>query len=51
MSSEERERMIREHGSGPAEAEKAEGAHAGREALGRQEGEQAAALCASHVEA
>jgi hypothetical protein len=39
MSSEERQRTIREHGSRPAEAEKAEAAHSGREALGQQESE------------
>jgi hypothetical protein len=39
MSSEERQRTIREHGSRPAEAEKAEAARAGREAVGRLESE------------
>jgi hypothetical protein len=39
MSSEERQRTIREHGSRPAEAEKEEAARTGREAVGRQESE------------
>jgi hypothetical protein len=39
MSSEERQRTIREHGSRPAEAEKAEASRSGREAVGRQESE------------
>jgi hypothetical protein len=39
MSSEERQRTIREHGSRPAEAEKEEAARAGREAVGQQESE------------
>jgi hypothetical protein len=39
MSSEERQRIIREQGSRPAQAEKAESARLGREALGRQESE------------
>jgi hypothetical protein len=39
MSSEERQRTIREHGSRPAEAEKAEAARVGREAVGQQESE------------
>lgn len=42
MSSEERQRTIREHGSRPAEAEKAEAARKGREALGQQESERQA---------
>jgi len=42
MSSEERQRTIREHGSRPAEAEKEEGARTGREALGQQESERQA---------
>jgi hypothetical protein len=37
MSSEERQRIIREQGSRPAEAEKQEGAKASREALTREE--------------
>jgi hypothetical protein len=39
MSSEERQRTIREQGSRPAEAEKAEAARAGREAVAQQESE------------
>jgi hypothetical protein len=42
MSSEERQRTIREHGSRPAEAEKAEAARTGREAVGQQESERQA---------
>jgi hypothetical protein len=42
MSSEERQRTIREHGSRPAEAEKADAARKGREALGQQESERQA---------
>jgi hypothetical protein len=42
MSSEERQRTIREHGSSPAEAEKAESARTGREALKQQESERRA---------
>jgi hypothetical protein len=37
MSSEERQRIIREQGSRPAEAEKQEGARSSREALTREE--------------
>jgi osmotically-inducible protein OsmY len=39
MSSEERQRTIREQGSRPAEAEKEEAARTAREALGQQESE------------
>jgi hypothetical protein len=39
MSSEERQRTIREHGSRPAEAAKEDAARAGREAIGQQESE------------
>jgi hypothetical protein len=39
MSSEERQRTIREHGSRPAEAEKEEAARVGRRAVGQQESE------------
>jgi hypothetical protein len=42
MSSEERQRTIREHGSRPAEAQKEEEARTGREALGQQESERQA---------
>jgi hypothetical protein len=42
MSSEERQRTIRQQGSRPAEAEKAEAARTGREALGKQESERQA---------
>jgi hypothetical protein len=42
MSSEERQRTIREHGSRPAEAEKEEAARTGREALGQEESERRA---------
>jgi len=41
MSSEERQRIIREQGSRPAEAEKQEGAKASREALTREEASRA----------
>jgi hypothetical protein len=39
MSSEERQRILKEAGHGPAEAEKEEGARSGREQLARQEAE------------
>jgi hypothetical protein len=42
MSSEERQRTIRQQGSRPAQAEKADKARAAREALGQQEGERRA---------
>ena len=38
MSNEERQRILREAGSRPAEAEKEQAANEGREALGREEG-------------
>jgi hypothetical protein len=40
--SEERQRILREQGSRPAEAEKEESAEAGREKLGRSEAERQA---------
>jgi hypothetical protein len=42
LSSEERQRELREQGSRPAEAEREEQARSGREALERLEGERAA---------
>ena len=42
MSSEERQRQLREAGSRPAEAEKQDSAKTGREAMGREEGERQA---------
>jgi len=42
MSSEERQRELREHGSRPARAQQEEEARGGREALERLEGERAA---------
>jgi hypothetical protein len=51
MSSEERQRTIREHGSRPAVAEKAEAARTGREALGQQESERQAEQDDAHATA
>jgi hypothetical protein len=42
MSSEERQRIIREQGSRPAKAEQEESARLGREAVGQQESERQA---------
>jgi hypothetical protein len=42
MTNEERQRILREAGFGPAEAEKQEGARQSRESLRREEGERAA---------
>lgn len=42
MSNEERQRILREAGSRPAEAEKQEGARESRERLARHEGEREA---------
>jgi hypothetical protein len=47
MSSEERQRQIREQGSRPAEAEKQEAARTGREALERSEAERSAEQASS----